>query len=147
MAMTPLPDPPARKGWLESLLGLAAEVHPGEAVTVFMMFSYSFLAMAAWNTIRPITRSKFITSLGADNLPYVLLAAGFIIGILMAGYTWLIAKLPRRWGLPIVQVGVRSCQSRTVTSFATRYPAITSCARRRGTCRQRLPITNASSPS
>src|SRR4029450_6905334 len=49
---------------------------------------------------------KFITSLGADNLPYVLLAAGFIIAILMAGYTWLIAKLPRRWGLPTVHVGL-----------------------------------------
>ena len=91
---------------LQRILAPLVELRKGEAATAFMMFAYSFLAMTAWNTIRPITRSKFITSLGADNLPYVLLAAGFIIGILMAGYAWLIARLPRRWGLPIVQVGL-----------------------------------------
>ena len=91
---------------LQRILAPLVELRKGEAATAFMMFAYSFLAMTAWNTIRPITRSKFITSLGADNLPYVLLAAGFIIGMLMAGYAWLIAKLPRRWGLPIVQVGL-----------------------------------------
>ena len=71
-----------------------------------MMFSYSFLAMTAYNVIKPLTRSKFITDLGADNLPYVLLAAGFIIGILMTGYAWLMARLPQRWALPITQVGM-----------------------------------------
>ena len=70
------------------------------------MFAYSFLAMTAYNAIKPLTRSKFISSLGADNLPYVLLAAGLIIGILMAGYAWLMARLPRRWGLPITQAGM-----------------------------------------
>ena len=71
-----------------------------EGVTALMMFAYSFLAMTAYNVIKPLTRSKFISDLGADNLPYVLLAAGFIIGILMTGYAWLMARLPRRWGLP-----------------------------------------------
>src|SRR6185503_8444856 len=91
---------------LQRLLSPIVEVRKEESLTVFMMFAYSFLAMTAYNAIKPLTRSKFISSLGADNLPYVLLAAGFIIGILMAGYAWLIAKLPRRWGLPIVQVGL-----------------------------------------
>jgi hypothetical protein len=50
------------------------------------LFAYSFLAMTVWNTIKPLTRSQFIRDLGADNLPYVLLAAGLVIGILMAGY-------------------------------------------------------------
>ena len=36
-----------------------------------MMFSYSFLAMTAYNAIKPLTRSKFISDLGADNMPYV----------------------------------------------------------------------------
>src|SRR6185503_19009196 len=91
---------------LQRIFAPLVELRKEEGFTAFLMFAYSFLAMTAWNTIRPITRSKFISSLGADNLPYVLLAAGFIIGILMAGYAWLIAKLPRRWGLPIVQVGL-----------------------------------------
>ena len=50
-----------------------------------MMFAYSFLAMTAYNIIKPITRSKFISALGADNLPYVLLVSGFIIGVHHAG--------------------------------------------------------------
>jgi hypothetical protein len=77
-----------------------------ETLTAFLLFAYSFLAMAVWNTIKPLTRSQFIRDLGADNLPYVLLAAGLVIGILMAGYAWLFSRLPRRWGLPIVQTAM-----------------------------------------
>lgn len=90
----------------ERLLSPVAEVREGEGRTALMMFAYSFLAMSAYNVIKPITRSKFISDLGADNLPYVALASGVLIGFLMAGYSWLIARLPRRWGLPITQVGM-----------------------------------------
>ena len=68
------------------------------------MFTYSFLAMTAYNAVKPITRSAFIRDLGADNLPYVLLGSGLIIGVIMTGYAWLMKRLPRQWGLPIVQV-------------------------------------------
>ena len=91
---------------LRRLLRPIVEIRDEEATTLFLMFAYSFLAMTGYNILKPITRSKFITSLGADNLLYVLLAAGFIIGVLMTGYTWLIARLPRRWGLPITQIGL-----------------------------------------
>ena len=91
---------------LQRLLAPIVDVRKEEATTAASMFAYSFLAMTAYNAIKPLTRSKFIELLGADNLPYVLLAAGFIIAILMAGYTWLIARLPRRWGLPIIQFGL-----------------------------------------
>ncbi len=91
---------------LQRLLAPIVDVRREEATTAASMFAYSFLAMTAYNAIKPLTRSKFIEHLGADNLPYVLLAAGFIIGILMAGYSWLIARLPRRWGLPVTQFGL-----------------------------------------
>jgi AAA family ATP:ADP antiporter len=91
---------------LQRALSPIVDVRKEETLTVFLMFAYSFLAMMAYNTIKPITRSTYIRDLGADNLPYVLLAAGFIIGILMAGYAWLMARLPKRWGLPITQVGM-----------------------------------------
>jgi len=90
----------------EKLLKPVAEVREGEGTTALMMFAYSFLAMASYNVIKPITRSKFISDLGVDNLPYVALASGVLIGILMAGYTWLLGRLPRRWGLPITQLGM-----------------------------------------
>jgi hypothetical protein len=53
-----------------------------------MMFAYSFLAMTAYNILKPITRSQFITALGADTLPYVQLAAGlFAHGLDAVRYT------------------------------------------------------------
>src|SRR3954463_6296413 len=91
---------------LQRLLSPIVEVRREESFTAFMMFAYSCLAMTAYNVIKPLTRSKFISNLGADNLPYVLLGAGLIIGVLMAGYAWLMARLPRRWGLPITQAGM-----------------------------------------
>lgn len=91
---------------LQRLLAPLVEVRRDEGVTALMMFGYSCLAMTAYNAIKPLTRSKFITNLGADNLPYVLLAAGLLIGVIMAGYAWLIARLPKQWGLPITQAGM-----------------------------------------
>src|SRR5262245_47010346 len=88
---------------LQRLLSPIVEVRKEESLTAFMMFVYSFLAMTAYNAIKPFTRSKFISSLGVDNLPYVLLATGFIIGILMTGYSFMMSRLPRRWGLAIAQ--------------------------------------------
>ena len=62
------------------------------------MFAYSFLAMTAYNILKPITRSKFITALGADNLPYVQLAAGVLIGVLMQVYSRAIGRCCRAAG-------------------------------------------------
>jgi AAA family ATP:ADP antiporter len=91
---------------IQRLLSPIVDVRREETFTALLLFAYSFLAMTVWNTIKPLTRSQFIRDLGADNLPYVLLVAGVVIGILMAGYAWLFARLPRRWGLPIVQSGM-----------------------------------------
>ena len=91
---------------VQRLLAPLVELRKEEGVTALLMFSTSFLAMTSYNAIKPLTRSQFISKLGADNLPYVLLVAGFIIGILMTGYAWLMARLPRRWALPIMQTGM-----------------------------------------
>src|SRR5829696_9454412 len=77
----------------------------GEAATALMMFAYSFLAMTAYNILKPITRSQFITALGADNLPYVQLAAGVCIGVVMQLYSKAMARVPRRWVIPVTQAG------------------------------------------
>ena len=91
--------------WLKRLRDRVVVLREGEAVTALMMFAYSFLAMTGYNIIQPITRSKFISSLGADNLPYVQLAAGVIIGVLMQLYGRAIARLPRRFVLPVTIAG------------------------------------------
>lgn len=82
------------------------EIRREEIASAVLMFAYAFLAMSAYNMIKPATRSKFIDALGADNIPYAQLAAGLVIGVLMAGYAWLMARLPQRWALQIIQVGL-----------------------------------------
>src|SRR5262245_8319418 len=91
---------------LQRLLSPIVELRKEESVTVLLMFAYSFLAMTSYNAIKPLTRSAFISQLGADNIPFVLLGSGLVIGILMTGYAWTMARLPRRWGLPIMQFGL-----------------------------------------
>ncbi len=77
-----------------------------EAVSALLMFVYSFLAMTSYNVIKPITRSKFIKSLGAEDLPLAQLAAGLLIGIVMQGYSRVVATMPRRWVIPVTQAGI-----------------------------------------
>ena len=91
---------------VQKLLSPVVELRKEESVTALLMLVYSFLVMWAYNTVRPITRSAFIKDLGADNLPWMPLVASFIIAAFMAGYTTAISRLPRRWGLPIVQSGM-----------------------------------------
>jgi AAA family ATP:ADP antiporter len=89
---------------LQRLLSPIVDVRKEESLTAFMMFAYSFLAMAGYNVIKPATRSQYINSLGADNLPYVQLAAGLIMGFVIQGYTSAMRLLPRRWVFAATQV-------------------------------------------
>ena len=83
---------------LQRLLAPSSTSARRRARPPLLMFLYSFLAMTAYNIIKPITRSKFIADLGADNLPYVQFAAGVLIGFLMQGYSGLMGRLPRTLG-------------------------------------------------
>ncbi len=83
-----------------------AELRPGEGGTALLLFLYSFLAMTSYNIVKPVTRSQFISSLGADNLPWVQFGAGLVIGFLMQVYTKAIAAVPRRWTIPVTQAGM-----------------------------------------
>src|SRR6185436_3701779 len=88
------------------LLSPIADVRAGEATTALLMFAYSFLAMTSYNIIKPITRSQFINSLGADNLPWVQFGSGMLIGVLMQGYSKVMTFVPRRWTVPVTQGGL-----------------------------------------
>ena len=88
---------------LRRALTPVVELRENESGTVLLMFSYSFLAMTAYNIVQPITRSQFIKSLGADNLPYVLLVSVFVIGLIMQGYSRLGSLLPGRLVVPATQ--------------------------------------------
>ena len=81
----------------QRVLGRIVDVRREETVTMLLMFAYSFLAMAGYNIVKPATRSQFIDQLGADNLPYVQLVSGIIMGFVIQGYTNAMRLLPRRW--------------------------------------------------
>ncbi len=90
----------------QRVLSPIVEVRKEEATSLLLMFLYSFFAMTSYNIVKPLATAKFITGLGADNLPYVLLAAGFLIGGVMQVFTRLIARLPVRWIIPTTQAGM-----------------------------------------
>ena len=95
-----------RPSRLARWLAPIAELRDGEGGTALLLFLYSFLAMTSYNIVKPVTRSQFISSLGADNLPWVQFGAGMLIGVLMQGYTKAIAAVPRRWTIPVTQAGM-----------------------------------------
>ena len=65
------------------------------------MFLYSFLVIASYSIVKPLTRAQYIDDLGAENLPYVLLVPGVIIGFFMQGFTRLTARLPPKSVIPL----------------------------------------------
>ena len=87
------------------------------------MFAYAFLAMTAYNIIKPVTRSKFISDLGADNLPWVQLGAGLLIGVIMHGHDHALALMPRRWAIPATQAGCVALLLGFWALFAAGYDA------------------------
>ena len=99
-------DASSRPSLLARWLAPVAELRAGEGGTALLMFLYSFLAMTSYNIVKPVTRSQFISSLGADNLPYVQLAAGLLIGVIMQGYSVLVSRLPRRYVAPLTLGGM-----------------------------------------
>lgn len=103
--MTP-PTPASRASFFSRWLSPLAEIRHGEGATALLLFLYSFLAMTSYNVVKPVTRSQFISSLGADNLPWVQFAAGLVIGLLMQAYSKAIAAVPRRWTIPVTQAGM-----------------------------------------
>ena len=95
-----------RPSLLARLLRPIVQLRDGEEATALLMFLYSFLAMTSYNIIKPITRSEYISKLGADDLPWVTLGLGILIGVIMQGYTKVISVVPRRWMIPTTQVGI-----------------------------------------
>ena len=92
--------------WVQRVLGRVVSLREDEATVALLMFAYSFLAMTAHNILKPITGSNFIDQLGADNQPFVQLAVGLFIGVLMHWYSNVVRTLPRRRVIPITQLAI-----------------------------------------
>ena len=86
--------------WVDRTIGRVASLRAGEGTVATLLFAYSFLAMTAYNILKPLTRSKFIANLGSDNLPYIQLAAGFLIGLIMHAYVAGMRRVSRHRVIP-----------------------------------------------
>ena len=91
---------------LRRALGWLTPVREEETTPAMLMFAYSFLAMTSYNILKPLTRSQFIATLGSENLPYVLFAAGILIGVVMHFYTNAIRRVPRQHVVPVTQAAI-----------------------------------------
>ena len=88
------------------LLSPVVQVRKEESTTLLLMFLYSFLAMTAYNILKPLASGTFIAVHGSDNLPIMNLAAGPLIAVIMQIYTTVIARLPQRWVIQVTQTAI-----------------------------------------
>ena len=91
---------------IHRFLSPIVQVREEESTNLLLMFLYSFLAMTSYNIVKPLATAKFISDLGADNLPYVLLVAGVLIGVIMQLHSRVMGLLPRKWVIPVTQAGM-----------------------------------------
>ena len=91
---------------VQRLLSPVVEVRREEAGSLLLMFLYSFLVMTAYNIVKPLTRAQFISALGADNLPWVLLVSGVLVGAVMQLYAKGASRLPPRTVIAATHVGI-----------------------------------------
>ena len=85
-----------RPSLLARLLRPIVQLREGEATTALLMFLYSFLAMTSYNIIKPITRSEYISKLGADDLPWVDIGDGSKMKVLQVKATeglWIVQNI------------------------------------------------------
>jgi ATP:ADP antiporter, AAA family len=81
MASVALGDAP-RKTWLDRFLGLAADVHAGEAVTALLLATNVFLLLTAYYIIRPVREALILAVPGGAEIKSYLgaiLAASFLV--------------------------------------------------------------------
>ena len=102
----PTTPPASSTSVIQRLLAPIVDVRRDEATAALLMFCQSFLAMSAYNIVKPLTRAQFIQELGADNLPWVLVVSGVLVGFVMQLYSLAVSRLPPRWVQAATQIGI-----------------------------------------
>jgi AAA family ATP:ADP antiporter len=86
MAASTLVAPTAApKSWLDRLLSIAAEIHPGEAVTALLLASNVFLLLCSYYILKPVREALILSGGGAEIKSYSgALQAGLLLFIIPA---------------------------------------------------------------
>ncbi|MFQ5824395.1 MAG: Npt1/Npt2 family nucleotide transporter [bacterium] len=76
-----------------SLLRKAIDIRRGEAGRTWIMFSHIFLVLASYLILKSMTRSLFLTNLGATQLPFVYMLVAIVVGSVAVIYARLAANI------------------------------------------------------
>lgn len=62
------------------------DIRQGELKRVAIMAAYSFVIIASYNILKPMTRSLFVSKLGLGQLPYLYMILAVVVGIFVYFY-------------------------------------------------------------
>src|SRR5262245_11801690 len=84
-----------QKNLLDRILGLVAEVHPGESVTAILLATNLFLLLAAYYIIRPVREALILTGGGAEIKSYTGAFHALLFLFIVPAYGAFAAKVNR----------------------------------------------------
>jgi len=71
---------------MRQFLRKAIDIRRGEGKRVAMMAGYSFVIIASYDILKPMTRSLFVSNLGAAQLPLLYMLVALVVGIFVLFY-------------------------------------------------------------
>ncbi len=84
------------KSRLYRILSRIIDIRPGEEIIASLLFLYFFFIMFPYYIIKPYRDAKYIVTEGSEYLPIAYLTTAIVVGIVVALYSRLQARVPRR---------------------------------------------------
>jgi len=84
------------KSRLYRILSRIIDIRPGEEIIASLLFLYFFFIMFPYYIIKPYRDAKYIIKEGSEYLPIAYLTTAIVVGIVVAFYSRLQARVPRR---------------------------------------------------
>lgn len=84
------------KSRLYRILSRIIDIRPGEEIIASLLFLYFFFIMFPYYIIKPYRDAKYIIKEGSEYLPYAYLTTAIVVGIVVAFYSRLQVRFPRR---------------------------------------------------
>lgn len=79
---------------MTQLLRKAIDIRTGEGGRLAIMASYSFVIIASYDILKPMTRSLFVSNLGVEQLPLLYMLVAVVIGIFVIFYLRFSSNVP-----------------------------------------------------
>jgi len=79
---------------MRQFLRKAVDIRRGEGKRIAMMAGYSFVIIASYDILKPMTRSLFVSNLGAAQLPWLYMLVALVVGIFVLFYIKFSSNVP-----------------------------------------------------